>query len=96
MQHDKIEGSLKGILVLKTMELTQILFMDYVILMGEGTLENIHSIEHILLLYSKAIGMAINFDKSNLALNKVPEVLQQRLRTKLRILSARLVKASST
>ena len=47
-------------------------------MMGKGILENKQSITQILYLYSKATCVVINMEKSNLALNNVPEELQQR------------------
>ena len=60
------------------MELTHILFVDDVIMMGQGNLENMQSTTQIPYLYNKATGMVINMEKSNLALNNVPLELQQR------------------
>ena len=47
--------------------------MDDVLMMGEGTLENMQSLAQNLLLYRKSIGMVTNIDKSSLALNKASE-----------------------
>ena len=58
------------------MELTHILFIDDVLMMGEESLENMQSTSQILHFYNKATCMFINMDKSNLSLNNIPEELQ--------------------
>ena len=48
-------------------ELSHILFVDDVVMMGEGTWENLRESKHILDLYKKEIGMDINVEKSILS-----------------------------
>ena len=63
------------------MELTHILFVDDVLLMGEGTMENMQSLTQFLSLYKKDTWMLINMDKSSLMLNRAPEEFQKRIMT---------------
>ena len=48
IEHAKKEGSFKGVMVTNSEELSHILFVDYVVMMGEGTWENIKEVEQML------------------------------------------------
>ena len=49
------------------------LFVDDVLMFGEGTLNNIQNLERIIRKYQKATGMEINLEKSNLIHNNLDE-----------------------
>ena len=73
-------GSFKGIQITSSVDLTHILFVDDVIMMGEGTWENLKEAEKILELYKKATGMHINVEKSILSENAITEAIEERIR----------------
>ena len=52
---------------MSSVELTHILFVDDVVMLGEGTWENLKETKKILELYKKAIGIHINVEKSILS-----------------------------
>ena len=79
--HAKRVGSYKGIMVTSSNELSHILFVDDVVMMGEGTWEKFRGVEQILDLYKKATGMHINVEKSILLENSIPEIVKNRLIT---------------
>ena len=54
IEHAKIEGSFKGVMVTNSKELSHIMFVDDVVMMGEGTWENIKEVVKVLDLYKKA------------------------------------------
>ena len=83
IQHAKRDRSYKGIMVISYEELSHILFMDDVVMMGEGTWENFKGDEHILDLYKKATGMHINVEKSILSKNSIPKMKKNRLITEV-------------
>ena len=60
IEHAKREGSFKGVLVTNSEELSHILFVDVMVMMGEGTWENIKEVEQMLDLYKKATRMHVN------------------------------------
>ena len=64
-------------------ELSHILFVDNVVMMGEGTWENFRKIKQILDLYKKAIGMHINVENSILSENSLSEMIRNRLITEV-------------
>ena len=64
-------------------ELTSILFVDDVLLLGAGTMKNMQSLAQFLSLYKKATGMLINMDKSSIMLNKAPKEFQYRIMTEI-------------
>ena len=68
----KREGSYKGVMVTNSEELSHILFVDDVIMMGKRTCENLKEAEQLLNLYKKATGMRINVEKSILSKNGFP------------------------
>ena len=53
--------------------------MDDVVLMGEGTWENVKEAEQVLDLYKKVLGMHINVEKSILLENGLPDIVTNRL-----------------
>ena len=61
------------------MVLTHILFVDDVVMMGEGSWENLNEAENILELYKKATGMHINVEKSILSENGITEAIKERI-----------------
>ena len=61
------------------MDLTHILFVDDVIMMGEGTWENLKEAKKILELYKKATSMHINVEKSILSENAITEAIKERI-----------------
>ena len=76
----KRAGSFKGIKITSSVELTHILFIDDVVMLGERTWENLKETENILELYKKAMGMHINVEKSILSENAIPETIKVRIR----------------
>ena len=52
------------------------------VMMGEGTWENLKEAEKILELYKKATGMHINVEKSFLSKNAITEAIKERIRAK--------------
>ena len=62
------------------MDLTHILFVDNVVMMGEGTWENLKEVENILELYNKATRMHINVEKSIMSENGITEAIKERIR----------------
>ena len=62
IQHVKREGSFKGIRINNTVELSHILFVDDVVMLGEGTWGNLKETKKILELYKKATCMHINME----------------------------------
>ena len=54
-------------MVTSSEEISHILFVDDVVMMGEGTWENFREAKKILDLYKKAIGMHINVEKPALS-----------------------------
>ena len=60
---EKRKGTYKRVLLTSTMELTHILFVDDVLLLGEGNLDNLQYLTQILNLYKQETGMEINIEK---------------------------------
>ena len=67
------ENLIKGVNVTNQTELTHVLFVDDVLMSGEGTLNNLQNLEKILRRYQKATSMKINLEKSNLIHNNLDE-----------------------
>ena len=65
------ENMIKGVKVTNQIDLTHVLFVDDVLMYGEGTLNNLQNLEKILRRYQKATGMEINPEKSNLIHNNL-------------------------
>jgi hypothetical protein len=65
-------GVLKGIKVSNSMNIMHHLFVDDVLLFGDGTSQELRSLRTILDLYYKAIGMELNLRKSCMLSNCVP------------------------
>ena len=63
-----------------TEELTHTLFVDDVLLFGEGNIRNLEAFIALIYKYRKATGMVVNVDKSNLIHNEFPIELLQRSR----------------
>ena len=72
--------SYKGIKITSSVDLTHILFVDDVVMMGEGSWENLKEAEKILELYKKATGMHINVEKSIMSENGITEAIKERIR----------------
>ena len=77
--HAKHLGSYTGIKVSENEELYHILLVDDVLMMGEGSIENIRETEQILKLYKKAIGIYINVEKYILFENYFLEMVKNML-----------------
>ena len=60
-------------------ELSHILFVDDVAMMGERTWENLKEAEQVLDLYKKVTGMHINVEKSILLENGLTDTARNRL-----------------
>ena len=69
----KPEGVIKGIKVSDTEEVTHTLFIDDVLLFGEGSVCNLEALLALIDNYRKATKMVVNVDKSNLIHNEIPE-----------------------
>ena len=67
-------------MVTNSKELSHILFVDDVVMMGEGTWENLKEAKQIIDLYKKATGMHINVENSILFENGFSEEIRDRLR----------------
>ena len=67
INHAKREGSFKGIRINGSVELLHILFVDDVVMLGEGTWGDLKEVEKILDLYKKSTGMHINMENSILS-----------------------------
>ena len=67
-------------MVTNSEELSHILFVDDVVMMGEGTWGNLKEAKQILDLYKKSTGMHVNVEKSILSENGFPEEVRDRLR----------------
>ena len=60
---------IKGIKVSSTEEVTHTLFVDDVLVFGEGTIRNLEAFASLIDKYKKATGMVVNMEKSNLIHN---------------------------
>ena len=56
-----------------TKEVTHTLFVDDVLLLGEGSLKNLEAFIELIDKYRRATRMVVNMDKSNLIHNDFPE-----------------------
>ena len=74
----KSEGAIKGIKVSDTEEVTHSLFVDDVLLFGEGNIRNLEAFIALIDKYRKATGMVLNMDKSNLIHNYFLKDMLQR------------------
>ena len=54
------------------------MFVDDVVMMGEGSWENLKEAEKILELYKKAMGMHINVNKYIMLENGITEAIKER------------------
>ena len=64
-------------------ELSHILFVDDVVMMGEGTWENVKYVEQIADLYKKATWMHNNVEKSILLENSLFDTIRNKLNSKI-------------
>ena len=74
----KSDGAIKCIKVLAAEEVTHTLFVDDVLLFGEGSIRNLEAFLALIDKYSRATRMVVNVEKSNLIHNEFPEELLQR------------------
>ena len=63
-----------------TKEVTHTLFVDDVLLLGEGSLKNLEAFIVLIDKYRRATRMVVNMEKSNLIHNDFPEDMLQRSR----------------
>ena len=75
----KADGAIKGIKV-STEEVTHTLFVDDVLLFGEGSIKNLEAFLTLIDKYKRATGMVVNVEKLNLIHNEFPEDMIQRTR----------------
>ena len=64
---------IKGVRVANQIELTHVLFVDDVLMFGDGTFSNIQNLIKVLKKYQVEIGMEINLEKSKLSHNNINE-----------------------
>ena len=62
----KESRNIKGIKVSSSEEVTHTLFVDDVLVFGEGTIKNIQAFISLIDKYKKTIGMVVNMEESNL------------------------------
>ena len=74
----KVEGKIKGIKVTELEEATHTLFVDDVLLFGEGSISNLEAMKALIDKYTKATRMVVNINKSNLIHNDIPAKTIQR------------------
>ena len=75
----KREGSIKGIKVAGSFNLTHLLFVGDVIFFGIGTLQKVKKYMEILYLCCKFIGMEVNIHKSSTLLNGLEENMERQV-----------------
>ena len=68
----KVEGTIKGIKVTELEEATHTLFVDDVLLFGEGFISNLEAMKALIDRYTKSTRMVVNINKSNLIHNGIP------------------------
>ena len=76
----KEDGAIKGIKVSTTEEVTHTLFVDDVLLFGEGSISNLEAFLALIDKYRRATRMVVNVEKSNLIHNEFLEEKIQRTR----------------
>jgi hypothetical protein len=69
----KRRGSIKGIKIGITLHLTHLLFVDDVLLFGNGSSREAKIFKEILDLYYKAIGMEVNNQNPSISFNGIPK-----------------------
>lgn len=67
------EGVIKGIKVTKLIRITHLLFLDDVILFGEGTKKEWQAYKAIMDIFCKATSMLISESKSTILVNELEE-----------------------
>jgi hypothetical protein len=72
-QEAKSTGTLSGIKISQTLQITHLLFMDDVLIFSTGSRKDAETLKNILSLFSKATGMVINEGKSSLTTNLLTE-----------------------
>jgi hypothetical protein len=75
----KREGSIKGIKVAGSFNLTHLLFVDDVIFFGIGTLQEVKKYTEILDLCCKFIGMEVHIHKSSTFFNGLEENMERQI-----------------
>ena len=71
---------IKGIKVSSTKEVTHTLFVDDVLVFGEGSIRNLEGFDSLIDKYKRATGMVVNMEKSNLIHNEFSDDMIQRKR----------------
>ena len=64
---------IKGVKVANQIEITHVLFVDDVLMFGDGTFSNIQNLVKVLKSYQRATRMEINLEKSKLYQNCINE-----------------------
>ena len=64
---------IKVVRISNHIELTHVLFLDDVLMFGDGTFGNLQNLVKVLDSYQKATGMEINLEKLKLSQNNVHE-----------------------
>jgi hypothetical protein len=75
IKNSKTKGLLKGIKVSLEVILTHLLFVDDVMIFGEGSVQEFHMLKSILELFFLATSMLINMEKSNMIICYLREEL---------------------
>ena len=78
IQNAKENKVIKGIKVSNTEEFTHTLFVDDVLIFGEGTIQNLSAFSSFIDKYKKSTVMVLNIEKSNLIHNKFSVDMIQR------------------
>ena len=71
--HERESGRLKGIKMGENISITHLLFVDDVLLFGDGSLRDAQAIHQALYLYCKATGMEVNHQKSCIIFHRAVE-----------------------
>ena len=88
----KEERNLKGVMISSTVKLTHVLFVDDVLLLGEGSYVNFQNLANILETYQKATRMAVNIEKTKLTFNNIPDEFLSRTKELLPFPTASIAK----
>jgi hypothetical protein len=73
IKEDRRKGDIKGIKVSLTVILTHLLFVDDILIFGEGSVQELKALSDILDLYCKETSMELNVRKSWLMCNCISE-----------------------
>ena len=71
---------IKGIKVSNSEEVTHTLFVNDVLVFGEGSIINLEAFDSLIDKYKRATGMVVNMEKSNLIHNEFSDDMIQRTR----------------